>query len=429
MKNLRRQISIIVIIVIALSIAAPIQASAADVGGHEIHSQGACVLDFETGIMLYGYQEDTPRVPASMTKLIAVYVIYDAIKAGEISLDTVVKISQGVSKLSVNWDYSNVPLDEGSRHTVSELLDVVVIWSACAATVALGEALCGSEEAFIARMNERVESLGINAHFYDCYGVSASNRISPKGMAMLARCLILEHPEILQITTKRSIKFGGTEYKNTNQLLGEYSGADGVKTGYTDAAGFCFTGTAQRDGRRIIAVTMGSTQASRFPDTRILLDYGFSVAVNAIQERTRSMGALPTGADLILDGVTMPLSAYVIDGNHYFKLRDIAFLLRDTESRFDVTWNPSRRSVDIVSGAVYPFSADIMRDIGDEARDCVQSPSMFFIDDMQYSLEAYLIDGNNYFKLRDIGPIIGFDVGWDIDTHAVTIDTRIIPAA
>ena len=424
MKRLQKQIAIIIVIVIALSMVVPIQASAADVGGKEISSQGACVLDVETGLILYGYREDTQRVPASMTKLIAVYVIFDAIKAGEISLDTAVKISKGVSELSVNWEYSNVPLDEGWSVTVRELLDVVLIWSACAATVALGEVLYGSEAALVARMNERVDSLGIDARFYDCYGVSANNRISPAGMAMLTRCLILEHPEILQITSKRSVTFRGTEYKNTNLLLGDYSGADGVKTGYTDAAGFNFTGTAMRNGRRIVAVTMGSSSVSRFLDARILLDYGFANADSILSENRRTGSAAPTGADLILNGLTMPLSAYVIDGNHYFKLRDIAFLLCDTESRFDVTWNPSRRSVDIVCGAAYPFSADVTRDIGTEERSCVQSPSMFFIDDVQYSLEAYLIDGNNYFKLRDIGPIIGFDVGWDIDSHSVVIDTK-----
>ena len=423
MKHFRKQIAIIIAIVIAISVFAPGLASAADVGGHEISSQGACVLDFETGLMIYGYNEYTPRVPASMTKLVAVYVIYDAIEAGEIDIDSVTRISKGVSQLSVNWDYSNVPLDEGTSVSVRELLDVVLIWSACAATVALGEALCGSEEGLVARMNEKVSSLGLNSHFNDCYGVSANNSITPYGMAMVARCLILEHPEVLQITSKKSVTFRGTEYKNTNLLLGE-SGVDGVKTGYTDAAGFCFTGTSQRGGRRIVAVTMGSTSAARFPDARILLDYGFANAESVVAEYNKTAGAAPTGASLILNGVTLPLNAYVIDGNHYFKLRDIAYLLRETESRFDVTWNIARKSVDIVSGVMYPFSADVNRDIGLEVKKCVLSPSVFFIDDVEFSLEAYLIDGNNYFKLRDLGPIFDFNVDWEPDTHSVTIDTR-----
>jgi len=429
MNRFRKQVSIIVVIVIVLSVLTPGLASAADVGGKEISSKGACVLDFETGLMIYGYNEYTPRVPASMTKLVAVYVIFDAIKEGEISLDTTTRISKGVSQLSVNWDYSNVPLDEGTSVTIRELLDVVLIWSACAATVALGEALYGSEEALVARMNEKVSSLGLNSHFYDCYGVSASNSITPYGMAMVARCLILEHPEVLQITSKKSITFRGTEYKNTNLLLGDYPGVDGMKTGYTDPAGFCFTGTSQRGGRRIVAVTMGSTSESRFPDARILLDYGFANAESIIAEINKTASAAPTGADLILNGVTLPLSAYVIDGNHYFKLRDIAYLLRETDCCFDVTWNIERKSVDIVSGEPYPFSADINRDIGQEAKKCTLSPSLFFIDDVEYSLEAYLIDGNNYFKLRDLGPIFGFDVDWETETHSVTIDTNLEPAA
>ena len=281
------RIVVFITIIIALMMMVPVQALAVDVGGQEISSSGACIIDFETGVILFGYKADTARVPASMTKLIAVFVVYDAISAGEISPSTVTQISKGVSELSYNWEYSNVPLPEEMSVSVRELLDVVITWSACAATVALGEALCGSEEAFVRRMNEKVANLGIDARFYDCYGVSANNYISPAGMAKLARALIMDHPEILDITSRKSVTFRDEEYKNTNQLLGEYSGIDGLKTGYTDAAGYCFTGTAQKDGRRIIAVTMGSTITARFPDARILLDYGFAAVDSIVTESFR----------------------------------------------------------------------------------------------------------------------------------------------
>jgi len=278
MKRLYKPFVTVITLVIILTIVAPLQVEAASVGGQEISSKGACVIDYETGIVLFGYEENKPMVPASMTKLIAVYVIYDAVRAGEIALDTVAVISESTGKLSVNWEFSNVPLQAGMSVTIRELLDVVIVWSACAATRAMGEALCGSEEAFVARMNDKVARLGIDARFFDSYGVSADNYISPLGMARLARYLILNHPEVLGIASKRSVTFQGVEYKNTNQLLGNFTGADGLKTGYTDAAMFCFVGTARQNNRRIIAVTMGSTFEQRFPDARLLLEQGFATA-------------------------------------------------------------------------------------------------------------------------------------------------------
>ena len=424
-KLVKTQISITVVIVIALALVAPIQAMAADVGGKEISSKGACVLDFETGLTLFEYNADTLRVPASMTKLLAVFVVYDAISAGTISLDTSTQISQRVSEIANNWEYSNVPLSPGMSVTIRELLDVVIVWSACGATVALGEAVSGSESAFVARMNDKAASLGIEAVFYDCYGVSASNKISPRGMANLARRIIIDHPEILNVTSKRSVTFRGTEYKNTNQLLGDYSGIDGVKTGYTDAAGYCFTGTARRDGRRIIAVTMGSSITSRFPDARILLDYGFAFADSIIAEYNRIDTAYPSGANLVLNGESMPLNAYNIGGNHYFKLRDIAFLLRDTDSRFNVTWDSATGAVIMTSGEYYPYTGNVQGDIGEDARKCAISPSSFYLDGEEYELEAYLIGGNNYFKLRELGELMGFDVDWVGETRTVIINTGI----
>ena len=423
MRRSQKQTAMIIAIVIALTMIVPIQAAAAEVGGEEISSSGACVIDFETGIMLYGYEEDTPRVPASMTKLIAVFVVYDAISAGEISMNSVVKISRGVSDLSHNLEYSNVPLQEGMSATVKELLDVVIIWSACAATVALGEAICGSEAAFVTRMNDKLASLSIDARVYDCYGVSAKNRISPSGMARLARFLILDHPEILNTTSKQSVTFRGSEYKNTNQLLGDYSGMDGIKTGYTIAAGFCFTGTAQRDGRRIIAVTMGSTYEERFPDTRILLDYGFSVAGSIIPEKNRTGTASPSGANLKLNGYDMPLSAYLIGGNHYFRLRDIALLLDGTEYQFDIAWHQEKSLVSIVTGMGYSVDGGSLSDLGWEDRICIRSPSRIIIDDIECDLDVYLIDGSNYFMLRDLSRLIGFSVDWVQSTRTVIIET------
>lgn len=294
MKKFMIRIPAAILIVVILSAFLPGRAGAAFAGDREIASKGACVLDFETGTLLYGHEENTKRVPASMTKLLTVFVVYDAIRAGEIGLGSEVRISEEVSDFSYDWRYSNVPLPKDALIKVDVLLDVVLVASACAATVALGEALCGDEEGFIKRMNEKVAKLGIDAVFYDTNGISPDNRISPYGMAVLSLNLLKEHPEVLDKTKKKTITYRSREYKNTNPLLGEYSGMDGLKTGYTDPAGYCFTGTAERGGRRLITVTMGSsTVQKRSEDHRILLDYGFKIADSVINGQTDDKAGVP----------------------------------------------------------------------------------------------------------------------------------------
>ena len=316
------------LVVIILAAFMPGLAGAAYVGDKEITSKGACVLDFETGIQLFGFEEEKHRVPASMTKMLAVYVIYDAIKAGEISLETTAKISSGVSSFSYNREYSNVPLPKDALVKIDNLLDVVIVVSACAATDALGEALCGDKAAFVKRMNEKVAQLGIDAVFYDSYGGSANNSITPRGMAELSRSLIMDHPEVLKKSQQKTITFRDLKYNNTNPLLGQYSGLDGLKTGSTNAAGNCFVGTAEKDGRRIISVTMGSVSSqARSSDSRILLDYGFTVADSVIAEALNENEQDPgpgeaSGSEPENNTV---YSVHYIDGYRFLMLRFIEY--------------------------------------------------------------------------------------------------------
>lgn len=270
-----------ILIVIQVLIGA-ITADAAYVGECYISSAGACVMDFETGDILYEYGGNTQRVPASMTKIMTIYCVYTAIANGEISMDTQVPISSNVYGKSRNKLYQNmVPLNFNTVYTVSELLDIAIVHSASAATVALAELVGGgSEAAFVARMNQTAGNMGLSAYYYDSCGV-ADNKITPVSMAVLARNIIMDYPDILVRSAKKSVNFHGASYKTTNHLLDTYyyEGADGLKTGSGNAAGSCFCGTAVKNGRRIISVTMGSASSGqRFTDTRALLDYGFKKA-------------------------------------------------------------------------------------------------------------------------------------------------------
>lgn len=430
MKRFYKPIIFIIAVVVALSVIAPVQASAASVGGVEITSKGAVVIDFETGITLYGYNENTQRAPASMIKVLAAYVIYDAAKAGEISLDTSVRISKSISenvgKLQ-KLGYADMPLPEGSSFKIRQLMEIVLVRSACTATIAMGEALCKTEKAFIARMKDKASQLGVETRLSDCWGGSADNRISPLGMAKVTRGFISEHPEVLEITSKKSITFNGVKYTSTNELLGDYSGADGFKTGYTDPAGNCFTGTAKRGERRIISVTMGSsTGKTRFADSRALLNYGFSVADKMVADYYKTIFANPSSANLILDGEGMPLSAYLINDSHYFKLRDIAFLLSGTDVQYDVMWNSEDNSVVLTSGLPYSSIGGELSLPFEGARPYKPTSSKIFYDGEEYEFEAYFIDDYNYFKLRDIGALMGFEVDWENETRTVIINT--VPA-
>jgi D-alanyl-D-alanine carboxypeptidase len=400
-----------------------------------------------------------------MIKMVAAHVVYDAIKAGDVRMGSTTRISAEASAFSFDRQYSNIRMAAGASVTIRQLLEFIIVRSACAATVALGEAVFGSEGAMVRRMNEKAAQLGVDAVFHDSWGGSPDNSITPLGMAQMTRALIEDHPEVLDIATMRSVTYQGTVYNNTNQMLGEYRGLDGLKTGFTTPAGYCFIGTAQRDGRRVIVVTMGSTLPLRFSDTRILLDYGFAVADRKIaeyeqqqqeqeneqeyeneqeneqenedgQENESENGqengqgldapiAHPSSANLILDGLAMPLPAYLIEGAHYFRLRDVAYLLSGTAKQFGiVSWDPETSTAILLSGLHYDVGEGGLIEL-DGPRPYAPTSSIIFFDGVECDFEIYLIDGFNYFKLRDLAILMDFFVYWIDATRTVIIETSV----
>lgn len=245
-----------------------------------IRAASAFVMDAQTGECLYEYNGDVARVPASMTKVLTAYIVYQELEKGTLSWDTPISISHNVAVKSRDSSYPMaVPLTEGKTYTVDTLMHLIMIPSASASCIAMAEHISGSESAFVGRMNQTAKTLGLSATYYNCHGARV-NYITPRSQAMLTRRFLEDYPDILRITSKSGVSFNGKWYNNTNHLLNTmepYEGLDGFKTGTISQAGYCVTTTAERNGRRVISVVMKSTSdAQRFQDSRQLLDYGFA---------------------------------------------------------------------------------------------------------------------------------------------------------
>jgi len=308
---MRKLAMMLISLVIIASMAFAMSATAFATHTHtRLTASAGIVIDFETGMVLYAHNADEMMVPASMIKILAVAVVLEAIEDGRITFDTRVQTSYAIASFSVDRRFSNVPMPVGSSFTVRELVDAVMQVSAGAATVALGELLYGSEAAFVRRMSEKVESFGLEAEVADSWGISPNNRISAYNMAQLARAIIREYPIILEISAQSTINFNNIAYNSTNRLLGNFYGLDGLKTGFTNAAGWCFVGTAMRGGRRLVAVAMNSsTVSSRFSDTSTLLNYGFT-NYNATFTRHFRSQIEPMNDEVVIGNALVPISLY-----------------------------------------------------------------------------------------------------------------------
>jgi hypothetical protein len=222
-----------------------------------------------------------------------------------------------------------------------------------------------------------------------------------------------------------NVTFDGDALLNSNHLLTRYSGADGLKTGFTNPAGHCLIGTAQRGDRRLITVTMGNTLETRYPDTEALLDFGFANAERILRELRPVNLANPSNASLVLDGESMPLTAFLINGSHYFKLRDIAYLFSGTAKQFEVTWDGQSRTAGLISGIPYTAVGGELSVIT-AARPFTPTSTRILFDGEERSFEVFMIDNNNFFRLRDLGDFLDFEVDWIGETRTVIINTETI---
>lgn len=239
----------------------------------------SCILmDAKTGAVLYEYNADAALPPASVTKVMTMLLIFEAIDAGLLNVTDVIRVSETAAEMGGSQIYLAV----GEEMSVDDLLKGLIVSSANDAAVALAEAVCGSEEAFVVRMNERAAELGMkNTHFENTNGLddtTENHLTSARDIAIMSRELI-RHEKVFDYTTiwMDTIRNGTFGLSNTNKLIRFYKGATGLKTGSTSKAKFCISATAERDGLSLIAVVMGSpTKEERNALAASLLDFGFA---------------------------------------------------------------------------------------------------------------------------------------------------------
>lgn len=238
------------------------------------------LLDYNTRKVIYEYNADMIRTIGSITKLISAYVLLDDKLTSEESRNEIITIDKEVSDISFSHNYSCYEQYRvNETYSAGELLNMCLIPSGCASTLALVKHFYSDENAFIGRMSEYMEKLHINASFRDCYGISPYNRCTARGIASLAAEIIDKHPEILSITSRKSVMLNRIEYRNTSSLIKDdlVPGMDGLKSGTTLVSGHCYLGTAQRDGHRVISIVMNAlTKEELNAATKALLEYGLS---------------------------------------------------------------------------------------------------------------------------------------------------------
>ncbi|MBQ2718603.1 MAG: D-alanyl-D-alanine carboxypeptidase [Clostridia bacterium] len=270
-------LTLVAAILTALLLVFPFSASAEEYP-FDLDAKSAILMDATTGTVLYEANADAALPPASVTKVMTLLLVMEAIDEGRISLHDSVSISEAAASMGG----SQVYLEPGETMSVEELLKCVIIASANDAAYALAEHVAGSEEAFVKRMNERARELQmLNTHFENTNGLDdtvTEHLTSARDIAIMSRELI-SHEKILEYTTiwQDTIRNGSFTLSNTNRLVRFYPGATGLKTGSTSKALFCISATAKRGELHLIAVIMGSpTRDVRNAEAKKLLDYGFS---------------------------------------------------------------------------------------------------------------------------------------------------------
>ena len=273
-----KRLGVVILALVLVIGCLPLSASAAPA---EVAAKSALLMDAATGPILYEQNAHEKLAPASVTKVMTMLLIMEAIDGGRIGWDDMVTASEAAAAKGGSQIYLKV----GETMSVTDMLKSIAVSSANDCACAMAEHIAGSEAAFVDLMNARAAELGMNdTHFVNCTGLdddpnAAEHLTSAHDIAVMSRELLVNHPDIKKFTTiwMDTVRNGTFGLSNTNKLVRFYSGATGLKTGFTSNAGYCLSASAQRDGMELIAVVMGSkTSQDRFAACKQLLDYGFA---------------------------------------------------------------------------------------------------------------------------------------------------------
>lgn len=267
----------------------------------EVAAPSCLLMDMATGTVLYEKDADQPLAPASVTKIMTLLLVMEAVDRGQLGWDDPITASAAAAAKGG----SQVYLEEGEQMPLREMVKCVVVSSANDCAAALAEAVAGSETGFVEKMNQRAQELGMtNTHFANCTGLDDEagpdvHYTTARDIAIMSREL-LRHDEIRQFTTiwMDTIRDGAFGLSNTNKLVRFYNGTTGLKTGYTASAGYCMSASAERDGMELIAAVMHcGSSTDRFESAKALLDYGFATytLVDPLGEETLSSVAVALG--------------------------------------------------------------------------------------------------------------------------------------
>lgn len=302
---MKRAAGILLTALLALSLL-PVGAFGA---GLEVSGKSAVLMDAATGTVLYEQNSHERLAPASVTKVMTMLLIMEAVDSGKIAMTDMVTASEAAAAKGGSQIYLKV----GETMSVSDMLKSIAVSSANDCACAMAEHICGSESAFVEAMNRRATELGMaDTHFVNCTGLddgedATQHRTSAYDIALMSRELITRHPDIEKFTTiwMDTVRNGAFGLSNTNKLIRFYPGATGLKTGFTSGAGYCLSATARREDMDLIAVVMGcETSKGRNADCKALLDYGFAnfaVVVPEISETVQIPVILGTQSSLGLE--------------------------------------------------------------------------------------------------------------------------------
>lgn len=242
----------------------------------EVTAPSAVLIEPETMKVLYEKNGHEQRACASVTKVMTLILVMEAIDAGKLNWDQMITASAHAASMGG----SDIWLEEGEQMSVTDMVKATVVASANDAAVALAEAVSGTEDEFVRQMNEKAKALGMeNTVFKNCNGLDEEGHLTTAYDVALMSCELIKHEEIFEFTSiwMDELRDGKTQIVNTNKLLKSYNGITGLKTGTTSQAGSCISATAERDGLSLVAVVLGSeTGTDRFKAAATLLDYGFA---------------------------------------------------------------------------------------------------------------------------------------------------------